>query len=147
MNRVIVKVVGLQKDMFGEENRIEMVSVGKHYEKNGVNYIVYEDSEASGLLGTKTLLKVGEDSVTLVRRGSLMQEQYFAKDELSSGEYRTPFGRMKLAVFTNKLEIDYGSVSGRINIEYVLSINGKWQSDNELQIDICADHGAAASMH
>ena len=37
MNRVIVKVVGLQKDMFGEENRIEMVSVGKHYEKNGVN--------------------------------------------------------------------------------------------------------------
>lgn len=147
MNKVIVKVVGLQKDMFGEENRIEMVSVGKHYHKNGVNYIVYEDSEASGLVGTKTLLKVGGDSVTLVRKGSLMQEQYFAKDELSSGVYATPFGKMKLAVFTNKLEIDYGSVSGRIAIEYVLSINGKWQSDNALQIDICADHGALGSMH
>ncbi|WP_110953652.1 DUF1934 domain-containing protein [Anaerosinus massiliensis] len=139
MNKVLVTVIGVQKDEAGEENRIELISVGKHYCKNGVHYILYEDSEISGMEGTTTLLKVADDSVSLIRKGKIMQEQYFALDKKSLSTYTTPYGRLKLSVLTKKLDIQYGVISGNIEIDYELSIDGKWQSDNQLQIKVCAD--------
>lgn len=139
MNKVLVTVIGVQKDEAGEENRIELISVGKHYCKNGVHYILYEDSEISGMEGTTTLLKVADGSVSLIRKGKIMQEQYFALDKKSLSTYTTPYGRLKLSVLTKKLDIQYGVISGSIEIDYELSIDGKWQSDNQLQIKVCAD--------
>lgn len=147
MNKVIVTVIGVQKDASGEENRIELVSVGKHCYKNGINYVLYEDSEISGMQGTSTLLKIAKNHVTLVRRGEVTQEQHFAEMACSSSVYTTPYGKMTLSVATNKLEIHYGSVSGAIAIDYALSVDGQWQSNNQLQIKICADGATCSNMN
>lgn len=41
MNKVVVKVLGNQKDIYGEENKIEVVSVGKYIiVKNDVHYVL-----------------------------------------------------------------------------------------------------------
>lgn len=147
MNKVIVKVVGLQRDAQGEENRIEMMSVGKHYYKNGINYVLYEDRDLGETEKTSTLLKIGEDRVTLIRKGSIVQEQYFEEAAHCSSVYRTPYGDFTLSVLTNKLEIDYGSVSGEIRIDYAMAVNGEWQSENRLQIHICADGAESNQMN
>jgi len=44
-----------------------------------------------------------------------------------------------LSVKTNDINIKYGSVSGTVIIDYALSMEGQWQSDNLLHIEICAD--------
>jgi len=139
MNKVIVTVVGRQKDAAGEENTIKMVAAGKHYYRNGQNYVLYEDHELSGATETSTLLKIAEDSLTLLRRGAVTQEQYFAKGKESRSAYSTPYGELELSIRTQDIDIVYGSISGNIDIVYALSINGQWQSDNELHIAICAD--------
>lgn len=139
MNKVLVTVVGLQKDGFGEENCIELISVGKHYYKHGVHYILYEDSEISGMDGTTTLLKIATDQVTLIRKGKVMQEQHFELLKRSSSVYTTPYGNLTLSILTKKLEIQYGEIFGNLDIEYELSVDGKWQSDNQLHIKVCAD--------
>lgn len=147
MNKVIVKVIGMQKDAIGEENRIEMTSIGKHYYKNGINYVLYDDSDAGGMGNISTLLKIADGCVTLIRKGDVMQEQRFEVDELSSSVYRTPFGNMTLSVRTSRLEIDYGSVSGDIQIDYALTVNGRWQSDNRLHIHVLADRTASNQLN
>lgn len=147
MDKVIVTVVGIQKDGLGEENRIELVSIGKHYYKNGVHYILYNDGEISGMDGTSTLLKISEKDVTLVRKGTIMQEQYFAEAVESASLYKTPYGNLNLSVLTHKLTISYGSISGNIDIVYGLSIDGKWQSDNEMHIEICAEQAKNSQMN
>lgn len=139
MNKVLVKVIGLQKDGFGEENCIELISVGKHYNKHGIHYVLYEDSEISGMDSTTTLLKIAADQVTLIRKGKVMQEQHFELLKKSSSTYTTPYGNLTLSVLTKKLEISYGAVSGNIDIEYELTVDGKWQSNNQLHIKVCAD--------
>ena len=139
MNKVIVTVIGRQKDAAGEENSIKMVAQGKHYCRNGMNYVLYEDTSLSGEQGTSTLLKIADDSLTLLRQGAVVQEQYFAKAEESASVYKTPYGELNLSIKTKDIDIVYGSISGNISINYDLSINGQWQSSNTLQIDICAD--------
>ena len=142
MNKVVVKVSGNQKDINGEENKIEVVSVGKHYCKNDIHYILYNDSESLGVENTSTMLKIDRDNVTLIRKGKVEQTQYFKKLATSSSNYRTPFGNLKLTVLTKELDIAFGSATGDIAIDYELAIDGQWQSENELRINISAENVA-----
>jgi len=137
MNKVIVTVVGSQRDASGEENRIKTLSNGQHYCRNGKDYILYEDNELSVDSKTSTLLKIGKDSLTLLRHGAVEQEQHFSVGKESASIYRTPYGTLDVSTKTKKIDIKYDSPVGTIDIEYTLSINGKWQSDNGLHISIC----------
>lgn len=145
MNKVVVSVLGVQKDVYGEENHIELVTVGRHHLKNGVNYITYHDSQ--GMDGTDTLLKVGGDCVTLVRKGQVEHKQKFKLKEISSSLYRTPYGDMTLTIVTNHLNICFGSASGTIDIDYELMVDGQWQSANHLYIKVCADNNICSATH
>ena len=142
MNKVVVKVLGNQKDIYGEENKIEVVSVGKHYCKNDVHSVLYNDSESLGVDHTSTLLKIDKDNVTLIRKGKVEQTQFFKKLETSSSNYKTPFGNMRLTVLTKELDIAFGTVTGEIVIDYELAIDGQWQSENELRINISTENVA-----
>lgn len=138
MNEVIVKVIGRQTDAFGEASSIEVVSVGRHYYKNGVNYVLY-DEQAEGSAQTSVMLKIMDDKITLIRRGEIQHEQSFMKDQRCPSEYITPYGRLPMTVVTKELRIHYGAVSGDVNVKYDLEVGGKWTSENELSILICAD--------
>lgn len=147
MNKVWVTVIGIQKDAFGEENRIELTTTGTQHFKNGVHYILYEDSEISGMEGTTTLIKASEQRVSLIRKGSVAQEQHFELGKKSDSVYATPHGKLRLSVLTHKLDVDCGVAAGNLEITYELSIDGKWQSENQLQIQICADQAGCAGLH
>ena len=125
MNRVIVKVTGEQKDAAGDVSRIEMTAMGEHYFRNGKHYIIYEDTSLAEGAPASTMLKVAADSLT--------------PESESRSRYRTPFGDLDLCVATQRLDIAYGSVSGRIDVSYDMHINGEWQSANELHIEVEAD--------
>lgn len=147
MNKVWVTVIGIQKDAFGEENRIELTTTGTHHFKNGVHYILYEDSEISGMEGTTTLVKASGQRVSLIRKGMVAQEQHFELGKRSDSVYTTPYGNMQLTVLTHKLNVACGIASGNLEILYELSIDGKWQSENQLQIQICADQAKSSGLH
>ena len=137
MNKVIVTVEGSQRDAEGEENKIKMVANGQHYCRNGKDYILYEDNELSVDSKTSTLLKIGKDSLILLRHGAVEQEQYFSAGKDDESIYRTPYGTLNVSIKTKKIDINYESPFGTIDIEYALSINGQWQSDNGLHISVC----------
>ena len=45
MKPVLVSVKSIQRNKEGEELKMELVSEGKYYVKDGTQYIVYEESE------------------------------------------------------------------------------------------------------
>lgn len=137
MEHVVVSVIGVQKDVYGEENRIESVNIGRYYRKNGVDYIIYQDKDLSeDAIDVTTMLKVYPDHVVLVRTGSMEQKQEFRLGEKSHSTYVTPFGTMQLAVLTKEMDVTIGVVSGAIDISYELEVNGQWQSENTLSINV-----------
>lgn len=138
MNEVIVKVIGRQTDAAGEENALEVVSIGRHYYKNGINYVLYDERDEESVI-TSVLLKIADDKMTIVRRGEIKHEQSFIKNKRCQGKYVTPYGSLPMAVVTKDLMISFGAVSGDVNVKYDLEVGGEWVSANELSICICAD--------
>ncbi len=135
MDNVIVRVRGEQTCADGETNQIEVVAEGRHFYKNGLHYVLYDDHMADEPISTT--LKIAPDSVLLLRRGAISQEQRFVEGVESTGEYRTPFGSLSLSVATSHMEVACGDVSGEIHVDYAMFVNGAWQSDNALHIEIC----------
>jgi len=136
MINVVVTIVGTQRDAQGEETRIELITPGHYYEKNGVQYIVYQDSEVSGLEGAKTMLKVYDQYVVLVRMGSVAHKQEFRLGTKSYSTYVTPYVTMEMGTLTQNINLALSGPAKNIHIRYELEINGQWQSTNTLSISV-----------
>ena len=89
-----------------------------------------------------TVLKIGGGMMTLLRKGILEQEQRFEKGREHTSIYLTPYGNIDLSVRTEALTVDYGEVTGRIDVRYGLWVNGAFQSQNRLHIEVEEDRGA-----
>lgn len=149
MRNIVIKVIGTQHDAAGEENRIELVSTGRHYCKNGIEYIVYQETAISGLEATTTVVKLFPDHIAVVRMGSVEHKQEFRLNETSNSTYITAFGKMNMSIFTKQLAVNFANSVGSIDVGYELAINGQWQSSNTLAITIWEDNinGYQATTH
>src|SRR5689334_19110096 len=119
---VVVTIIGTQRDAQGEESRIELITAGHYYEKNNVKYIVYTDSEVSGLEGAKTMLKVYDEHVVLVRMGSVKHKQEFRLGTKSDSTYVTPYVTMDMGILTQNIDLALSAPSKSIYIRYELEI-------------------------
>lgn len=140
MENVLVKVIGTQIGHDGEQDRIELIAKGQRQDKNGVTYITYREA-LSGLDNTTTLLKLYSDHVSLIRMGDYEQKQEFCPGRKTYGTYITPYGSMKIGVYTSQLVQQPGpegeiSSNQTISISYELEIDGQWQSANTLNITV-----------
>ncbi|MBC8015198.1 MAG: DUF1934 domain-containing protein [Sporomusaceae bacterium] len=136
MINIVVKVIGIQRDAQGGESRIELTAAGHYYEKNDVKYIVYKDTEISGLDGVTTMLKVYDQYVVLVRMGSVKQQQEFRLGTKSQSTYVTPYVTMEMGILTQSIELALDGPAMNIHICYELELNGQWQSTNTLSISV-----------
>ena len=57
---VLIKIKGVYRQN-GEEDEVELLTTGSYYKRNGHYYIAYDESEATGFEGTRTILKVEND--------------------------------------------------------------------------------------
>ena len=147
MDKVIVKIKGRQKDASGEESFVEMMAEGKHYFRNGKHYVLYQDKMLNEDSETDTVLKISSNSLLLLRKGGVCHEQLFEPDKTIRSDYKTPYGKMMLEVRTKRLSIVCGSISGNIEIDYEMLVNGKWQSSNQLNIEIDALRGESSRLN
>jgi uncharacterized beta-barrel protein YwiB (DUF1934 family) len=133
---IVITIIGTQRDERDEESRIELITAGRGYEKNGVRYIVYKESEVSGLEGVTTMLKVYDQHIVLSRTGKVDYKQEFRLGEKSYSMYHTPYGTMQMGILTKSIKIDLVNEIGVLEISYELEMNGQWQSANTLSVSI-----------
>ncbi len=137
-----MKIVGVQRDAAGEEDSVELLTAGRCYVKNGMTYLLYQDSQISGLENSMVTIKIRPDRVIINRSGVIQHKQIFSVGERYEGPYITQYGRIEMAVLTKNLKIALTEeLSGSLEIEYDLEINGQWQSANRLSVTIQEDKG------
>ncbi|WP_276788049.1 DUF1934 domain-containing protein [Veillonella magna] len=139
MKRVMVAVKSVQRDIAGEDTVIELVSPGKYYERGGVKYIRYEESEVTGLEGVQTTIKVYPTSIVLLRNGKVTMRHYYELGKERESVYKTPFGNLKMVVNTHELTTDITDGIGRVHLGYDISVGGDWQFYNQLDIELRED--------
>ncbi|MFA5880630.1 MAG: DUF1934 domain-containing protein [Eubacteriales bacterium] len=137
MNKeVIISVTGTQLNEYGEVDSQELITTGSYYLKNGAYFIMYSESEVTGMSGTTTFLKAEPDRVTLNRTGTSRQKQVFESGRRRRANYITPFGVMYVAVTPSKVEVNLTEAGGSINLEYVLEVENEKISANKLSLTV-----------
>lgn len=139
MKDITIRITGKQCFDGKEEDQMEFVTDGKLYDRNGYTYVVYDETEVSGLTGSKTTLRVKGETVKMKRSGEdgYGTELYFEPGKRFSSSYETPFGVLGLEVLTKSVinNLDAELIKGRIDIEYDVSLGGIAEGKNKLTID------------
>lgn len=140
MKDIMLKITGRLIDDLGEEDQIEFVTEGKLYEKGNSFYMIYEESEFSGMPGCKTSLKVTDTSLRMNRLGDadgLHTAIEFEKGRRYNGIYDTPYGPIEMEVLTDSFErnLDKDGL-GTIGVDYTISLKGYAETRNKLSIEV-----------
>ena len=79
MRDITLKITGKQVYENHEEDQMEFVTEGQLYQRNGAIYMIYDESELSGMEGCKTTLKLDGDTLRMKRigRAGTGTEMYF----------------------------------------------------------------------
>ncbi len=140
MKDITLKITGKQCFENKEEDQMEFITDGKIYVRNDSLYMVYDESEISGMSGCKTTLKIKGDTVKMKRMGEMGYgtELYFEKGKRMLSTYETPMGPMGIEVFTKCVtnNMDMDKLSGDIDIQYDVSLEGLAEGRNRLTIAV-----------
>ncbi|OLN33967.1 DUF1934 domain-containing protein [Desulfosporosinus metallidurans] len=139
--KVTIQVHGNQKYPEGHEDQQEVITEGMLYERDGVFYVLYEESgsESTGFEEVSTFLIIKEGIVTLNRKGAVDLTQEFKTGELNRSIYTTCYGKIWLSVMPHKVECDLTVHGGRISLEYDLFVDDNLVSYNALFLNIKED--------
>jgi uncharacterized beta-barrel protein YwiB (DUF1934 family) len=140
MKKIMMKITGKQASD-GDNDQMEFVTEGELYERNGALYLMYEETEISGMPGCKTRLKIKGDHVSMKRLATKTipagTEMEFAPGKVFTGPYDTPYGSFEMEIVTNRIFSDLTAEgTGRVDIDYKMSLKGLVESHNQLSIEI-----------
>lgn len=130
---VLVTIKGLQFSS-GDEQAIEIINLGKFSEINGKLYVKYDEMLEGENRLTSNLIKIGENSVEITKKGPVTAHLLFNANEKTMTYYDTPFGSLYMGIFSRSLEIDKNEDSIRISIDYSLEVNYEELSDCKVTI-------------
>lgn len=138
MNKIILDIKSTIKQIDGEVNTIDMMTEGELFEKNNSIYLIYHESEVSGMEGSKTMLKISGDTVTMTRFGTTTSKIIFNEMNPMESVYQTPYGNFNMTVKTSTLstEFDMDKLSGFIKVDYEMTLESLSNSINHLEIKI-----------
>ncbi|HBM79705.1 MAG: DUF1934 domain-containing protein [Clostridiales bacterium] len=136
MNKKVIVNVKSKQVIDGEDEKIELITTGKFYKKESSYFVVYDETEISGMEGTTTTVKIDDDQVDLIRFGTISAKLGFKKGKKDISLYKTPFGITELVINPSLVDINVGDEGGEVKLLYELEMCGYNASSNELYIKI-----------
>lgn len=130
---VLISVKGTQ--LMGEENdTIEIITPGTWYEKNGKQYLLYDEAIGDSGELTHNTVKIWQDKVEVKKRGLVESHMTFECGKKNMANYMTPVGLIVLGLTTSAMEIREDEKELRIGITYSLEMNGEYISGCRLEL-------------
>ena len=115
-------------------DKVDLVTLATLYQKRGKYYIVYDESELTGMEGSRTTVKLGSKEASVVRSGTCPSELLFAENERHVGLYQTPYGAMTISTHTSNLKSTVGIDGGQLVIDYTLEVDNSLIGENHLEM-------------
>lgn len=132
----LIEVKSKTVNNFGEEDVMEIKTVGKYGIKNGKAYLSYDEGGALGVDGVTTILKAQDGLVVLTRTGSLESRLEIEKGERHQCHYSTVYGDLFLGIFGETLENNLTESGGKLFMSYTLDVNCEFMSRNDVEITV-----------
>ena len=135
---VLINIIGTQNNGT-EEDRVELMTHGRLYEKHGKYYLCYEDSEATGFAGCRTVVKIeGNDRVTMTRKSEKARSELVIElGRRHLCHYDTGFGDLFIGISGNQIDTKSLNMNGgTVKFSYTLDVNTGFESKNSVTIEV-----------
>ena len=120
----------------GKPDELDFMTDGYYTFDDNIGCISYEETEVTGMTGTRTSVIVMPNKVVVDRDGSITSRMVFEEGYDSEFPYRTPFGDTMLGLKTRMIKQDISERGGNVEIEYDLNIGHAMCSRNKLILDV-----------
>ena len=113
MKDVIISVTGVQQGVNGPD-AMELITAGQYGQDEKETLLTWQESELTGMEGTKTSLRVQPRGVVLSREGALNTRMEFEEGRKRYFLYETPFGSATMGLNTRRIVNRLGAHGGEI---------------------------------
>lgn len=130
---VLVSVKGTQI-IDGEKDSVEVITPGTWYEKNGKQYLLYEETYEEMQVTTKNTLKITPELIEVTKKGVVTTKMIYELGKKHMSNYMTPMGMIVLGITTKDIFVEADEDVLRAEIEYAMEMNGQFVSNSALVI-------------
>lgn len=130
---VLVSVKGTQI-IDGEKDSVEVITSGTWYEKNGKQYLLYEETYEEMQVTTKNTLKITPELIEVTKKGVVTTKMIYELGKKHMSNYMTPMGMIVLGITTKDIFVEADEDVLRAEIEYAMEMNGQFVSNSALVI-------------
>ncbi|MEG2215049.1 MAG: DUF1934 domain-containing protein [Oscillospiraceae bacterium] len=143
MKDVIISITGSQNFSADPAETVELVTEGKYSYRDGRGEVTYQESELTGMKGTKTSFVFTPEEIILSREGTLTSRMVFREGKKNVFLYDTPYGAATMGLDTHKINSTMGPRGGNVEIDYVVDFDHAMVGRNKFSINI-KEQGARA---
>lgn len=136
MTNAVISLKGIQTGTDNKTTTIELMSEAIFYKKDGTYYIVYKETEITGMEGTTTTVKVCEDAISLIRFGTICSNMFFKEGHKHVCTYDTMYGSLDLELQANTVNIKMTDTGGELYIDYDIEVGGNKLGVNNFYIKV-----------
>jgi uncharacterized beta-barrel protein YwiB (DUF1934 family) len=130
---VLVSIKGTQV-IDGEKDIVEMITSGTWYERNGKQYLLYEETYEGVQATTKNTLKIAPDLIEVSKKGPVSSKMIYELGKKHMSNYMTPMGMILLGITTGDIFVEADADTLRVEIRYAMEMNGQFVSNNTMEI-------------
>ena len=135
---VLITICGIQKRDGETDEPIETVTPGEYYFRNGKHYILYEEVQEGLAEVTKCMIKIGDDSVDLSKKGASGVHMIFQRDKKTRTSYQTPYGSLMLGFDSKMIRVLESEDMIHLNLEYDLEVEEEHLAECSLTLIVQA---------
>lgn len=124
LKKDVIITIASQQDYDGcEPDRIDLITTGRLYRRSGKYFVTYDETELTGMEGSRTTLKLEPEQVTMTRTGTFPAQMLFAAHKRHVGLYETECGSLAISTHTSQLVNTIGDNGGSLSIDYTVEID------------------------
>ena len=132
---VLVSVKGTQF-IDGEKDSVEVITSGTWYEKNGKQYLLYEETYEGMQATTKNTVKITPELVEVTKKGAISSKMVYELGKQHMSDYVTPMGLIVLGVTTKDIFVEANAEKLHMELRYAMEMNGEFVADCNIHINI-----------
>lgn len=133
---IILSISSTQHFEGCDEERINLTTQARLYRRNGKYYISYDESELTGLEGTRTTVKIDGKTVSMIRTGTCPSELLFAENQRHVGLYHTDFGAMTISTHASRVHNTVSDEGGELTVDYTIEVDNSMVGRHHFQMQL-----------
>ena len=127
------------RSLFGDgadDNTIDFTTDGLYTYDGDTACLTYQESEVTGMEGTRTSVMVMPDQVVVDRDGAVTSRMVFRPGEKHAFLYDTPVGSATMHMDTRNMNARFNEHGGHMEIDYVLDMEHAFVSRNQFHLTV-----------